>query len=223
MVHDFHTHTILSDGDLLPIELIRRAIVRGYRVIGITDHVSASNIRTVIPALIADCRLAEKHWDIRAIPGVELTHLPPGGIAELAAEASKLGAELVVVHGETPAEPVQEGTNLAALNCPEVDVLAHPGPISAETAELAARNGIYLEISSRRGHSLANGAVVAAGRQAGAGFLINSDSHSPSDILTDDWQLRVAQSAGLSASEIDVALRANPRQLLAKIDARRRA
>jgi len=38
-MYDFHTHTFLSDGVLSPIELIRRALVRGYKAIGVTDHV----------------------------------------------------------------------------------------------------------------------------------------------------------------------------------------
>ena len=221
MVFDFHTHTIHSDGALLPVELIRRAVVNGYEVIGVTDHVSPGNIGTVIPALIADCLLAEEHWDIRAIPGVELTHLPPAAIAEVAAQARGLGAALVVVHGETPVEPVPPGTNLAALRCPEVDILAHPGPIDVELAGLAARSGIFLEISARHGHSYANGAVVSAGRQAGALFLVDSDAHAPGDILTEDWQRRVALCAGLSDEEAETVLRENARRLLAKVDARR--
>ena len=87
MVCDFHTHTIHSDGRLLPVELIRRAVVRGYRAIGLTDHVSPGNLAPVLEALIADCQLAEDHWEVRAIPGVELTHLPPAAIAEVAEEA----------------------------------------------------------------------------------------------------------------------------------------
>ena len=39
-MYDFHTHTFLSDGVLSPIELIRRALVRGYKAMAITDHVS---------------------------------------------------------------------------------------------------------------------------------------------------------------------------------------
>ncbi|MFB3882010.1 MAG: histidinol phosphate phosphatase domain-containing protein [Armatimonadota bacterium] len=221
MVLDFHTHTIHSDGNLLPIELIRRAIVNGYEAIGVTDHVSVGNVEKVVPALVADCQLAEEHWDIRAIPGVELTHLPPAAIAEVAGLARRLGAALIVVHGETPVEPVPPGTNLAALRCPEVDILAHPGPIDVELGGLAARNGIFLEISARHGHSYANGAVVGAGREAGALFLVNSDTHRPEDILTEDWQRRVALCAGLSEAEAESALQENGRRLLARIEARR--
>ena len=35
---DFHTHTFLSDGELVPAEHIRRAEVHGYRVLGLSDH-----------------------------------------------------------------------------------------------------------------------------------------------------------------------------------------
>ena len=220
MVFDFHTHTILSDGSLLPIELIRRAIASGYEAIGLTDHVSMSNLASVVPMLIADCRLAEEHWEIRAIPGVELTHLPPAAIADIASEARRLGAELVVVHGETPVEPVPPGTNLAALRCAEVDILAHPGPIDVELAGLAARNGVFLEVSSHRGHCLANGAVVAAARAAGALVVVDSDTHAPSELLTEEWQRRVAVCAGLSEEEAEVALGENPRRLLGKLEGR---
>jgi exodeoxyribonuclease V alpha subunit len=33
VVYDFHTHSILSDGELSPVELIRRAIVNDYKAI----------------------------------------------------------------------------------------------------------------------------------------------------------------------------------------------
>ena len=41
---DLHTHSILSDGELLPSELARRAQVEGYRIIGISDHADPSNL-----------------------------------------------------------------------------------------------------------------------------------------------------------------------------------
>ena len=222
MLFDFHTHSFLSDGVLLPIELIRRAIVAGYSAIAITDHASVSNLESVVDSLIADCRLAETHWDIRAIPGVELTHLPPAAIGDLAARAKARGAQLVVVHGETPVEPVPPGTNLSALRCQEVDILAHPGPIGVELAGLAARNGIFLEVSAHRGHCLANGAVVVAAREAGASLLVNSDAHAPADILSDDLARRVAIGAGLSEAELEPALAGNPHRLLDRIASRLR-
>lgn len=216
-VFDFHTHTFLSDGVLIPIELIRNAVANGYAAIGVTDHASAGHMESVLRTVIADCALAEKHWDIRALPGVELTHLPPAAIAELAAEARRLGAKIVVVHGQTPVEPVLTGTNLAAVECPDVDILAHPGPIGPDIAEVAARNGTFLEISAHHGHCLGNGAVVAMARKAGAMLLVNSDAHKPEEVLTADFARRVAAGAGLDPAELETVLTHNPQRLLERV------
>jgi histidinol phosphatase-like PHP family hydrolase len=221
MVFDFHTHSFHSDGVLLPIELIRRAVVNGYEAIAVTDHASAGNVASVVQMLLGDCRLAEEHWDIRAIAGVELTHLPPSAIPDVAAEARRHGAELIVVHGETLIEPVPPGTNRAALQCPEVDLLAHPGAIDRELAELAASSKVFLEVSSHRGHGLGNGAVVDAARSANALLLLNSDAHAPKDLLTDALAWQVALGAGLSEPEAQSVLNSNPRTLLEKLDGRR--
>ncbi len=41
---DLHTHTTLSDGELLPAELVRRAEMSGYQAIALTDHVDSGTI-----------------------------------------------------------------------------------------------------------------------------------------------------------------------------------
>ena len=144
MLHDFHTHTSLSDGALSPLELIQRAVRNGYQTIALTDHVGIGYLERLIRELAADCELARANWPILAVPGVELTHVPPNAIAETARRAKELGARLVVVHGETIVEPVEKGTNRAALQCPDVDILAHPGLITSEEANLAAASGVFL-------------------------------------------------------------------------------
>ena len=178
MIHDFHTHTFLSDGESSPIELMRFAYAYGYRCIGISDHVSYSNLEQIVEPIKRDCRLAEKYWDIKAVAGVELTNVPAGSIHEMAKKAKEAGAVLVAVHGETIVEEVEKGTNMAAVSSKYVDLLAHPGLISIEEARLAAKNDIYIEVTSRNGHNLCNGRVVKIGREAGVKFLVNSDSHN---------------------------------------------
>ena len=44
---DLHTHTLFSDGELIPAELTRRAAVAGYRAIAMTDHADRSNLDLV--------------------------------------------------------------------------------------------------------------------------------------------------------------------------------
>ena len=220
IVYDFHTHSFLSDGELSPVELIRRAIVNGYSAIAVTDHVGPGNLERVVAELQKECRLVEEYWPIKAIPGVELTHVPAGSVAQLAAAARNYGAKIVVVHGETLVEPVEPGTNLAAVSCPMVDILAHPGLLSEEEAKLAKTNGVFIEITARGGHNVGNGHVVKIGRAAGVNFLVNSDTHHPENLLTESWARTVAKGAGLSEEEVERVIMKNPLLLLEKIDQR---
>ena len=216
-MYDFHTHTFLSDGVLSPIELIRRAQVRGYRAMAITDHVGFGNVEYVVKTLVVDCDMARKRWDILVLPGVEITHVPKEDIDLVARTAKEMGAKLVAVHGETPVEPVEPGTNMAAIRSPWVDVLAHPGLITQEEARLAAERGVRLEVSARRGHSLANGHVVRVAREAGATLVLDSDAHAPEDLLTPELCQKVAKGAGLDEDEVHALLEESPRELLAKL------
>lgn len=217
MIYDFHTHSFLSDGELLPMELIRRCLTNGYTAMAITDHVSASTVERVVEEVKHDCEMAQRLWDFNVLPGVELTHVPAAGIAEVARKAKECGAQVVVVHGETVVEPVEPGTNRAAVECPDVDILAHPGFITLEEAEIAAANGVYLEITRRKGHSLTNGYIVQIARSAGAKMLVNTDSHAPGDLLSGSFAAVVARGAGLTESEINEVLYKNPQALLSTI------
>ena len=214
MVYDFHTHTTLSDGELLPVELIRRALVNNYRAIALTDHAAAGELARVIQETASACALARLHWNILAIPGVELTHVPADAIAETAKQAKELGAWIVIVHGETIVEPVEKGTNLAALHSPYVDILAHPGLLSLEEAQLAATNGIFLEISTRKGHCLTNGHVASLAQQVGAKLLLGSDAHGDSELLTVSLANNIAHGAGLDGAACRQMLNTNPRALI---------
>ena len=213
-MYDFHTHTFLSDGVLSPIELIRRAYVRGYRAMAVTDHVGLGNLEYVVKTLVIDCELASRRWDILALPGVEITHVPKDDIDLVARTAKEIGAKLVAVHGETPVEPVEPGTNEAAIRSAWVDVLAHPGLITPDEARLAAERGVRLEVSARKGHSLANGHVVRVAREAGAMLVLDSDAHAPEDLLTPELCRKVAIGAGLDDEEVYALLEDNPLELL---------
>jgi histidinol phosphatase-like PHP family hydrolase len=217
VIYDFHTHTLLSDGALSPIELINRAQAIGYRAIAIADHVGVGSLARLIEEIARDCALARDQWDILAIPGIELTHLPAEKIAETARQAKELGAWLVIVHGQTPTEPVPQNTNLTAVGCPQVDILAHPGLLSLEEAKLAAANNVFIEITTRKGHSLTNGHVALVARQAGARLLLNSDAHEEADLLTAQLAATAAQGAGLDEAQCHQLLRTNPRHLLQQV------
>lgn len=198
---DLHTHTLNSDGELLPAELWRRAQVKGYRYLGITDHVDASNFEVVFNRLKAAALSLNRGETPYLIPGLEFTHLPPALIGPLAAQARALGVPLIVIHGETLSEPVAHGTNRAALEA-DIDILAHPGLITLEEAALARERGIFLEISARKGHCLANGHVARIALEVGASLIVDTDTHSPGDLITRYQAERIAKGAGLTDAAI---------------------
>jgi len=199
---DLHTHSLFSDGQLVPAEHLRRVEVLGYEAIAITDHADSSSLDFIIPRIIQAAADLNHYSSTRLIVGIELTHVPPAMFPDLVARARDLGAQIVVGHGETVVEPVMLGTNLAAIKA-GVDILAHPGFISREEAELAAANDVFLELSGRKGHSLTNGYVAKIADESGALLAVNADAHGPGDFLTAEMAKKVALGAGVSAERYE--------------------
>lgn len=197
---DLHTHTFFSDGALVPAEHLRRVEVLGYEAVAITDHADSSNLDFIIPRIVRVAEELNPYFTTRLLPGIELTHVPPALIADLTKKARDLGALVVVVHGETPVEPVVPGTNKAAIDA-RVDVLSHPGFVTVDEMQSAYDNNVMIELSGRKGHSLTNGHIVNIGRQAGVKFVVNADAHEPGDFLTVEMAEKVGLGAGLSRDE----------------------
>ncbi|MFO7818215.1 MAG: histidinol phosphate phosphatase domain-containing protein [Thermodesulfobacteriota bacterium] len=198
---DLHTHTTYSDGELIPAELARRAKVAGYKALAFTDHADHSNVQFVLDSLLRLVRDYSIHSDIELLAGVEITHVPPALIPECVRLARETGAQVVNVHGETLVEPVAGGTNLAAIEA-GVDILAHPGLITEKEARLAAEKNVFLEITTRKGHSLTNGHVLAMARKANARLVINNDAHAPGDLVGRDLRRRIGLGAGMSEEDL---------------------
>jgi putative hydrolase len=205
---DLHSHTIFSDGELIPAELVRRAMELGHDAIAITDHVDMTNVEFVVTNVVKAVDLCEDY--IKVIPGVEITHVPPRKIAEVAKQARKFGAQWIVVHGETVTEPVMPGTNRASVENPDIDVLAHPGFITQEEADIAKANDVILEITGRMGHNITNGHVANMARAAGAKMVINSDTHAPENLMDEKAAWTVALGAGLTKEEAKKAIQVTP-------------
>ncbi len=201
VVIDFHTHTLFSDGELLPSELAKRAKEIGYRSICFTDHVDMSNMETVVTDVRKAVSGLEKHYGLYVFAGVEVTHVPPPLIKEIVGEVRLMGAEIIVLHGETITEPVAEGTNRVAIEA-KVDILAHPGLIMEEDAYLAKENGVFLEISARKGHCLANGHVWNMAKKTGAKCVINTDAHAHEDLVSKSFAGRILSGVGMNEREI---------------------
>jgi putative hydrolase len=200
---DLHAHTVFSDGVLIPSELVRRAEFIGLKGIGITDHGDFSNIDFIVPRIVGIAEKLNSVLSIKVVPGIEITHVPPGLISDAAKKARSLGAKIIIVHGETIVEPVASGTNNAALEA-DIDILAHPGLISEDEVLKAKENRIFLEISARKGHSLTNGHVAMLAKKTGAKLVINTDTHAPEDLIDKKMAKRVVRGAGLTENDYDI-------------------
>ncbi len=212
---DLHTHTTFSDGGLIPSELARRAAKAGYKALAVTDHADHSNLEFILENVGRFVKETGPYLDLEVLCGVELTHVPPPLIPDMIERARTLGAQIVVAHGETIVEPVLRGTNLAAIEG-GVDILAHPGMLTPQEAELAAEKGVALEITTRKGHSLTNGLVAALAAKYGAKLVIDNDAHAPGDLVSLELRKKVALGAGLSAEQYEQA-EANSRAIVGRI------
>jgi histidinol phosphatase-like PHP family hydrolase len=212
---DLHTHTLFSDGALIPSEHVRRFESLGYSAVAITDHADASLLDFTIPRIVQVAEGLNQSQSVKVIPGIELTHVPPDLIDPLVKRSRELGAKLVLIHGETIVEPVAPGTNRAGLEA-AADMIVHPGLITKEEAKLAAEKGVFLEISARAGHSLTNGYVARLATEVGAKLILSSDGHAPGDFMTQEFANKVLQGAGLQPDAL-FELFSNARHLLEKI------
>lgn len=212
---DLHTHTTFSDGVLIPAELARRAAKAGYRAMAMTDHADFSNLDLILTNIGRFVAEAGPFLGLTVLCGVEITHVPPPLIPRLVERAREGGAQIVVVHGETIVEPVETGTNLAAIEA-GVDILAHPGLLTPEEARLAAERGVALEITTRKGHSLTNGHVAVLARRYGARLVIDNDAHAPEDLVSQERRQKIALGAGLSLEECRQA-EANSRDIVSRV------
>ena len=216
MLYDLHTHTNLSDGKLSVDELAKQAKANMYTAMAITDHVDEYNYQEILLYLLNQCLIASRDHDLVVLAGVELTGIHPSKIAKIAKDARFHGAQIIIVHGETLKEKVAVGTNKAAVECNEIDILAHPGLISNDLAKTAKDNNVHLELSSRQFHSITNGHVARVGLEEGSKLIVNSDTHEKEDLLTIDKARNIAIGSGLNDKEAALALVSNPGLIIKK-------
>lgn len=216
---DFHCHTFLSDGEGSATDMWSTGDRIGHRVLAVTDHVSLNDPRPVLDRLHAEARAFED-GPMLTLVGVEISMVPPRRIDAAAKAARQAGAEIVIVHGETLAEPVPRGTNRAAIECREVDLLAHPGLLTPEDAEMARAHGTYLELSGRHGHSYANGHVARTALAAKAPVVIDSDAHATEQLLPYERAEQIGRGAGLGPDALARALGTDPSGLVRRLGKR---
>ena len=178
----------------------------------IADHVNEGTVDFVAPRVARVAQALARRTGVTVFAGVEITHVPPAHMKRVTDEARRCGAQVVLAHGETIVEPVTPGTNRAAIEA-GVDVLAHPGLIRLRDAQEAGRRAVFLEVSGRKGHSLANGHVVRVAEEANAGLVFGSDCHGPGDLVTLEEAFAILAGAGMDQKASQKVFRDAERKL----------
>ena len=191
---DFHIHVNCSGGrdGLLPSEAMRLAKCAGFRAVGLIVRADPSTLPILLPTLKTLVKTCSLYAGIEAFAGVELVHVPPALLPDAVGQAREQGAALILAHGESI--PRQ----LAAINA-GVDILAHPGLITVEDAQLAAEKGVLLELNTAPRHCLANGHIVRMAERFGCELLLNSDASSSADFESPDVTQALRKAAALGA------------------------
>ena len=104
--------------------------------------------------------------------------------------------------------------NRAAVELNDVDILAHPGFLTMEEAELAKAHEVILELSARTFHMVTNGHVARTALEVGNDLVVDSDAHATDQLLSTHLARQVARGAGVPESAVARVLRETPQRLL---------
>lgn len=141
------------------------------------------------------------YYDVQAYFSLKLMHIPPSLLENAILQYRLAGVPLVAVYGETITDMVEEGTNFAACNA-KADILYCAGLIDDNSAQMAAKNNVYLEISTHQKHSYCNAHIAEKAREHNAKMILGSNAHCLEEIHNTQMQELICQGANIHLSEL---------------------
>ncbi len=216
---DTHTHSDWTDG-VDSIEVMARAARdRGLEYIVLTDHSPSLGVaRGLSPAQVDEQRAAIAILNAELAP-FRILH---GTELEIRADATldypdevlrRFDVVIASIHtGRTQSSEQLTRRALAAIEHPDVDVLAHPSgrivnrrdPLPLDwprVFEAAARTGTALEINGSPRLDLDDALARAAGR-AGARLTLASDAHRTEELDQQRYAVDLARRAWLTRDQV---------------------
>ena len=219
---DTHMHTIATDGRADAWTMARAARDAGLEYVAITDHSRALAMANGLDehralAHAAAVRALNGRGDLdglTVLAGIECDILPDGRL-DLADDClAQLDLVIASIHSGFNQEAGEMTERLLrALECPWVDVLAHPTgrlilrrePLGFDVDRLfaaAAARGVALEINSQVDRLDLPDTLARRARDRGVALVVNSDAHSPAALGNLRWGVTVARRAWLRAEDI---------------------
>ena len=215
---DLHTHTDLTDGIVSLEGMIAAAESRGYEYYAVTDH--APNL---VMQRMTDEKMLAQRDQLRALADTAGMALLHGSELNIAADGSVdwdadflAGFDMCVasVHSSFGQDrEVMTDRFIAAAENPYVNIIGHPltrklgrrPPVDVDLDalfEACARTGTALEINASPARMDLPLEHLAAARDAGVKFAIDTDAHSIGDLNNARYGVAAARIAGLTRDDV---------------------
>lgn len=220
---DLHAHTDWSDGKASVMQMAEAAEERGYSWLAITDHAKNLKIARGLDEArlaaqgqeIAACNreLEQRGFRIRLLRSSEI-NFDPQGRPDYAPEIlEELDFAIGAFHSKLRLTEDQTPRYLAALNCPQVDVLAHPrGRVFNHRVGLtadwdtvcrhAAELGKALEVDGIPDRQDMSADILALAVQHDTWISLGSDAHGVGQLHFLDYALAAALRAGVRPERV---------------------
>jgi putative hydrolase len=221
---DLHAHTDWSDGHATVMEMALAAKARGYEYLAITDHSPRIPIVNGLgpERLAAQRRLiddANRELEgITVLQGIEVDILEDGALDLPDETLASLDLVIASPHVKLRMErAAMTERMLRAVASPHVDVIGHPtgrrpgsGPGSRPGADYdfeavfraAAANGVVLELDCDPARMDLSPELAALARSCGCRLSLDSDAHTPDQLVYVDLNNWLAWRAGATTDEI---------------------
>ena len=219
---DLHMHTTATDGRADAWTMARAARDAGYEYIAVTDHSRALAMANGLDETRALQHAAEVRalngrddlGGITVLAGIECDILADGRL-DLAVDClAQLDFVVASIHSAMDQSEEQMTDRLLfAIECPWVDVIAHPTarkilrrePSRANmdrVFDAAMAHGVALEINGQPDRLDLDDLLARRARSRGVKLIIDSDAHSPAALGNLRWAVSVARRAWLEPHDV---------------------
>ena len=217
---DVHSHSTQSDGRDTIEAMARAAQASGLHYLAITDHsrflamANGLDEKGALAHARAVREIGERLDGFRLLAGIECDILPDGTM-DLAEDCL---AQLDIVNASLHSALDQDGSRmtdrlLRAIECPWVDVIAHPLARRRPRREghqadmgrifaAAAAAGVAMEINAQIARLDLDETHARQARDAGVKITISSDAHSVQGLSAIRWGVAVARRARLTPDDV---------------------
>ncbi len=217
---DLQMHTTWSDGKASVEGMLEACAELGYEYFAITDHSQA----LAMTGGLDEAKLREqweemdevagRHEEIRLLRSLEVDVLEDGSLDLSDDLLEALDLVVVSIHSKFGLDPDRQTERiLAALEHPEVDVLAHPtgrlinrrDPYDFDldaVLESAAGKGVALELNAHPDRLDLKDTHLMRAVELGAKIVISTDAHRPEHLELMRYGVEQARRAWLTADEV---------------------